>query len=439
MTVHHFLYLDRIKMKNFKNMLIFQSSWMNKYRQLISGILSMAAGAGWWGTHTIGLILLFPAALILSRTVFDGTLASFLYYLMIVAPTPWALSYEITHAGVVGGWPYWRGMAEGVGLTLGLIAIISITWGLAMRRGTGNAMMRPLGFVAVSTVFPLFHSLYFYGVGSPVLVSGILFKGFGFVGIIVLFLLMAGIELTREGRKKTGLAVVSGCLLIAVLSNGIALKNDGKIQATDHEIVSENTSYDSEKLTPGDVFKEYSRAFHDLGEGAKIVVFPENAMGLNGSFTLKKLVDLTNKSVHRFGRTMLIGEPRTTGSRDENGILVMGSDEPIWIGTTVTMPIVTSGIVPNIKTYVDGGTPEREVIEAGGKRLILSVCYEEILTGLQMDKIWIATKTRRTDAPVMISLSSNRGFPEFLANAQENSARLIADMFALPLYRAVNR
>jgi len=407
-------------------------------RFLFLAILSLLAGFSWDSHFTVWVTLLFPMALIISKSFSEAFWCSIFYYLAILAPTPWALSFELNNVGAMSAGQYSLSMIKGIFLGIGMATVISLCWGAVISQAKRGYWIRPIGFLLVALIIPLFKKTYFFGIGSPISATGLLFPGSGIIGFVFLFLVVLSVESLKKGLLKVGLLVSLSMAMIGVFLNFYAVKIGNTASKNDLKIVAEGTSFDSERITPATVMKEFSIAFSDYSKGADVVVFPENAMGLNGHTTLKGLVNFTQMATVRYGKTLLIGEPETSNKDIFSSIVVIGKGGPRIIKSSATMPIMKTGVMPGLR-YRDEGTPENEVFFMGKKRIVLSICYEEILSGLEIKKAFWANHLHSKEPIIFISLISNMGFPLPIANAQENSARLTARIFGGKIYRSVNR
>lgn len=407
-------------------------------RFLILSLLSLLAGFSWDSHSTVWMTLLFPLSLMIAESFSEAFLCSSLYYLAILSPTPWALGFELNAANPMSTESYWLSMAKGISLAIGMATLISICWGAVISQARRGYWIRPIGFIIVSLIIPLFRETYFFGIGSPILITGLLFPGSGIIGFLFLFLMILALEYLRNGERKSGLFVSIPMILIGVFLNFYAIKIAGIPSGNSLKIVAENTSLDSQKITPSNVMKEFSIAFSDYSRGADVVVFPENAMGLNGHETLKGLLKFTQMATEKYGKTMLIGEPESTKNNLFDTVIVIGNGGPRIIKSSATMPVMKTGIMPG-RQYEDAGSAQDEVLFIGKSRIVVSICYEEILAGLEIKKAFIANGSHSREPIDFISLSSNRGFPLPLANAQANASSLIARIFGGQIYRSVNR
>lgn len=389
--------------------------------RLIFGI-SLATLAGYSFSFSglwPGLMILFPIAWLMMTRRRDGFMVAMSYYGTVTRDTYTSL------AGSTPGMSF-RFYFESWAVIMGLVLIASVLWGVLTPVGKKKAWVWIPVFALLTFGVPQIGAMDFMGLADPLYSSGILFPGLGEFGILGIILILLSVLLFEQGKKKRAAFVMLPVFLLVLGARVTPVQNGGE------NIGMIGTNVASERITPADVFRNFGKAFSGFQGGALIEALPENSLGMGGYDVMNRLLVFTNTVMTKTGRLMLAGAPVKRGNGERNGFVVLGLDPggPVWRGADSIVPTM------KIARYIDGGDYRKEVVSWHNMTLIVSMCYEEGLFGLEIKKLIEARK--RGGRMVMISLSSNHGFKKSLEREQENSATLFGRMFGIPVYRSVN-
>ena len=391
---------------------------------VLAGLSGVVGGLFWSGPlPALGFVSAVPVAGLLFPK--GSSFVFFLsYYLTATRSIP--AFYPIFYAGsnLLSGVPVW--LAWGVCLAL--------PWILARRLPEKwSAFRLPLGYLP--SFFP---PLWFIGAASPLLSAGALFPGTGIGGLLCLVVWQMGLLEGLGSRRKT---LVALCLVFPVLAT---LSNAGYRNPPNPAGWTAIGTHDEPRRVLDRTrweMKIARKVLSALYSGARTVLLPEGI----GNFWTK---DQAGLIVLPFPWSVLDREAREKGA-----VVLVGSEIPrdsrlrVWDDSLVVMgrggiravparqPIPVAGWNPISRTHHEPAHWRRtNVVEIEGRRAEISLCFEDLLVGAQVEAILPGNPTviLSADSLWFSKGTSDRPF-------QSVSIRVDGRLFGIPVLRAVNQ
>lgn len=390
-------------------------AWRRRLRVLAAMLAAaLVAHLSWLGPqHSVHLMIL-PLLLLAARSGVEHALIMFGYFGYNAIELPSIL------LRFFGGGHVWLAYLA----PLLLSVLLSLPFALISREASASGRFFRSALAFALTVIP---PLGFIGWLSPLYVAGVLYPGWGVVGLVLALLAMAALAAGKMGRGGVVLSF-SVCVLLPLAAN---LLYEGPKQSG-VRIKPTVTWLGKPSTDPSYRVRAWEEMRHSvephIGHGwPDVVVFPESIIHGFGDLDHVGLGLLRNAQGRPdvwFGATL-----EAEDGRVENVILDL--DGRVIARTRLPVPI------GNWRPFMRGGVPARpfesDLVDAHGKRLAVSICYEDVV-------IWphSGLLTWRSDAMISVAnmwaLDGTR-----TSGAQDVAARLLARMAGVPLYRSVNR
>ncbi len=338
-------------------------------------------------------------------------LVMFAWYLGAAAsmPSEWSSFFGGDHLGGLIVWIAWA-------------AIMALAYTIAPRRVPAVGLLVGLVITAIPP-------LGLIGLASPLIASGALFLGLGWLGL-ALTLAFYGIS-TIPGRWPV-VAIIS-ILLIATV-------RDVTPQPNPPADAWPMTTYDG--TYPHDLVAQFHRqdglkaqVVQAIRQGAKLIVLPEGAIDNWTDGNTVYWSDVRNLAKLHHAQ-VLIGAYQTTDNsmrQAEDGLLDLVTG--VLYPSTVTIPFGmwhpwrSSANDPNYPIQISA---IRKTIPTQFGPAAYSICYEELL-------LWPLAAKMLATKPKLIISAANQWFttPE-TSRAQTRSIDMQARLWGLPLMRSVN-
>ncbi len=398
---------------------------------LVAAVLSASIGfLSWqgWAHPALALLVIAPLAWRQTRRqVFGVALA---YYAASTVDLTVAISRFWDFDPITG-------FAAGVCAWLGWSAVLAATQALPHMK---NRNLRPLGVLAglVLTVIP---PVGWFSVVSPLNALGFWFPGTGWWGLLlggiaILALTFWVVQLTDRTslglrHAKAGAAGVWILVLTAITANMLwtrPLTPDGWIAVNTHF-----GRYRGEQLETLQRAEYISQvvAKHTRDAGTRVIVFPEMAIGQwrpRSAHWLSPAIAETSDS----GVAWIAGASYASDNDHPDKNLING----LVVAARGKVKVLPGRIPAPIAMWRPGGyvahpwtTP---VVEIGGQRATISICYEDLLPWAQLQSYWY----RPTVQLDLSSLwyASDLSVGRFQGQSLDGWAR----MFNVPVVRATN-
>lgn len=361
------------------------------------------------GFLTGALLLIIAWKMVVSRQ--QAGLVMFAWYLGAGAsmPSEWATFFGGGHIGGFAAWSAWA-------------AIMALAYMIAPRRIPGVGLVTGLVLTAIPP-------LGLIGLGSPLMASGALFAGLGWLGL-TLTLAFYAISMA-PGRWPVVLIIA--VMLTATVRNVAPPPN---IPATSWAMTTFDGTYPHALMAQfqrQDALK--ARVEQSIRQGAKLIVLPEGAIDnwTDGNAVYWSDVRALAKAHHA---QILVGAYQSTDDsmrQAADGLLDLttGVLYPASISIPFGMwhPWRSSANDPNFPIQTDA---LRKTIPTRFGEAAYSICYEELL-------LWPLAAKMFASHPRLIISAANQWFttPD-TARAQTRSITMQARLWGLPLVRAVN-
>lgn len=336
---------------------------------VVAAVIGVIAWTGPDKLLTLALLLALPALIVTSRIRTVAFLVALTYYLTAARAVP-----DIIH----GFFPQLN-FSTCLAIWIGHAALLALPWTAASTSRNSSSWRRAIAvIVALVTLtippFGLFHW------GSPLMVSGLLYPGWGWAGLIITLGLLALIA-AAEPRARFIQAGVAIAISLAVMVNATyrtpSLPHGWLAVSLDW---GKNPPLWSNEMTIR-LEKLARMAIIELGSGAKIVIFPESITGSSTRLPLDVWTQVAHDARAR-GATVLVGQEVWNEDRSgfRNALIgygAQGDEGAVIVSSQVPMPIgdwklgFEKGALTNI--FGDG------VIRLGGRMVAFSICYEDFL------------------------------------------------------------
>lgn len=395
---------------------------------LFAGVIGAAAGLLWNGdlSSLMIVVLVPPVGLILPK----GPSAVFFlfYYISAIRSVP--AFYPIFYAGSTpfSGLPIW--LAWGVCLSLPWILARHLNFS---RSGVTIPVRLLAGYLPA-----FFPPLWFLGAASPLFSAGILFPGLGFSGLLLLGVFQTVILAYFKTRSTFLLPV----FLLLVLISGLA-HGGTKEKPLPPGWTAINTSGDPRPLllrAPWEIAVA-KKILTELASGARVILLPEGiatfwTKDAVGRISLPYPWNVVDREARDRGVTVLIGSeiPKDSGQHVWDDDLVALGEGGIRV-FPARQPIPVAGWNPFSKTHHEPAHWGKSgIIRIDGQRAYLSICFEDLLIGSQVEAMLFGRPevVLSADNLWFSKGTSDRGF-------QSESIRSFGRLFGIPVLRAVNQ
>lgn len=335
-------------------------------------VFGMAGAAvGWiaWGGGTevwrLSWLLLLPVGWGIARSRWSASLLILGYYLGGARGLPGGTAVFFGSDA-----PAWLGFA------CYLSACLFLTFPFFLLWSKSGAGWRFVAATCVSVLPPLA----FVGWINPLAVSGVLFPGMGWIGLV----LAMGVMTALAVRSMKWLAVLA---LVVVITNAAVLSRpvvvpDGWVGEDTH--FSQLGSGSGGGV--GQVFDAFKRVdwlvnFADSVPANSVRVLPETVIGPIGAKAKYLLADVSAKLAKRGSRVLAGGELVQADGRYLNALVVLGAKgnedrqavQGIPVPVSMWKPWAANGAVADV--FGNGN-----LIDVNGKRAGVLICYEQLLT-----------------------------------------------------------
>jgi hypothetical protein len=374
-----------------------------------------AAGIGcvaWRGAPAlIALTAVIPVLVFLQQSRFEAFYVSFAYYATANWPLiPGVLGYFAPSGTILQAFLFWAVPS----------LLLPLPWIICWSPDASQAFWRlPLAYF-LSVAPPLG----IIGWASPLTAAGILFPGWSWAGLGVLFTISA---LAVSRPMGAGLTVVS----LALVANALCPGSPPPLKSWE----GVHTTFDriTDPVDPLPEFRVAERIQRmALASNSRVIVFPE--------FVVPQWTEATEAfwqptlAVARAnGKTLLIGVglPITGTSRYRNAVLTVGKDTATPFLQRVPVPVIMwnplkpERAVP-LRLFGPG------ILEVEGQRAAILVCYEQLLS-------WPILQSAAQHPTLIVGLANdNWARGTTIPAAQQAATMAWARLFRLPKVMAVN-
>lgn len=338
-------------------------------------LVGVATGYLAWGDGTevwrLAWLLLLPVSWGLAQSRWSASLLMLGYYLGGARGLPGGAAVFFGSDA-----PAWLGFACYLSVCLFLTLPFFLLWA----KSSGG--WRFVAAMCVSVLPPLA----FVGWINPLAVSGALFPGMGWIGLV----LAMGVMTALVARSMKWLAALA---LVVISANAVSLAHPVAAPAGWLGVDTHFQQLGSGGGV-GQVFDAFKRVdwlvkFADSVPANSVRVLPETVIGPIGAKAKYLLADVSAKLARRGSRVLAGGELAQADGRYLNAVVVVGAkaDEDrqavqgIPVPVSMWKPWSSNGAVPD--AFGHGN-----LIDVTGKRAGVLICYEQLLT---YSVLWMMT------------------------------------------------
>ena len=395
---------------------------------LFAGAIGVGAGFLWNGNMaSLWIVALVPSVgLLLSK----GLSAIFFlsYYISAIRSVP--AFYPIFYSGAtaLSGVPVW--LAWG--------ACLAAPWILARHLHSSRVGVTiPVRFL-IGYLPSFFPPLWFIGAASPLFSAGILFPGLGFSGLLLLGVFQCCVLAFLKTRSVQLLPV----FLLLVLLSGLAHRFVHERHVpTGWAAISTSEEPRPLLLRPAWEMEVAKKIMARLDSGSRVILLPEGiatfwTKDADGRISLPYPWSAVDREARAHHAIVLVGSeiPEDSGMR-------LWDDDLVAMGKCggrlfpARQPIPVAGWNPFSKTHHEPAHwGKTGVVTIDGRRALLSLCFEDLLIGAQVEAEMLGR-------PEVILSADNLWFSKGTSDRgfQSVSIRSFGRLFGLPVLRAVNQ
>jgi len=390
-------------------------------------VVMLSACVGWlaWPGGYLIFALVMPALVFAATTRIYATFAAFAYYGVAAGGLSAVASVFFGADAPVGlGWMVWSAAT----------AILTLPWTLLWSSAHAGYEWRIAAALAIATVPPVG----IVGWASPITSAGILYPRWGWIGIVLTFVVM--VSLARLSVRA--MAIVrrpGGYLLLTVMFASLylsVLANMAYIQPHVNGWVGMDTHWGP---WPQDSSKQYRRHLIMIeavirrisAGGISVLVLPESSLGTWTPAT-EALWERAVAVARANGTTLVMGAevPRMSGGYS-NSLLVFERTGVRQLNARITAPISMW------QPWTEAGAAQdwfgSGVADLAGHRIAYLICYEQLL-------VWPVLVSMAYQPKILVAAANDwwareTSIPELQRQAVSAWARL----FGVPVVIAVNR
>ena len=407
-----------------------------------AGVFGVILGLIWDGPfYLIGVLFLFPILWYVFRP-YESFFFVFMYYLVSTKSIPLIFSnYYQLHSTLIYSKYILLWMIYSLFLSIPwlIVKIILIKHDYKKHK---FLKLKESFFILIPLISSVFPPLYFIGVGSPLEASGVLFPGLKLYGICLFFsLILLIISMIKSvnivNHKKY---LMNYLFLVIIITTSISCNIIYKAPKTPKKWIAISTEFPKEINNKNENFIRYiilvTSIKSIIDKGYKVLIFPENAIGLWNN-NRKKLWDgIANYAKNRraiilSGAFIQFDEKKY--SKINSGIIAFGKQNGVIYLTRQPVPI--SEWIPFSSKGITAHWFSKGINVISDVKVSFLVCYEELLPGL------IITSFLSFQEPKMIISVVNNwmGSGTGERRSQFNSLFVMARLFGVPFLRSWNR
>lgn len=387
-------------------------------------LLSSVIGITAWMDPTLMLTLLLLPLLIFRAANRGGVfVVAFLYYAVASHAVPGIILGFFPNLSTLTSVLVWAGDA----------ALLALPWTIAFAPPPATMMRRAMGVIAALLVLSL-PPFGFFHWGTPLMVSGLLFPGWGWMGLCVTTIILAMIAVAGKRTHKVHSAIVV-VILFTIVANVMYRE---PVPPKDWLAISLESGRNPELWSDDMAVKREGlaeRAMAALSSGAKVIIFPEASTGSSRREQRNTWARVSEQAKAR-GATVLVGEETWNAGRTgfQNALIGFGTEKDggdVVVSSMVPMPMGDwkFGFAEGAETNLFGS----DVIELHGMKVAFSMCYEDFLLWPHRGLL-----TGRAD----LFVSATNQWPSSGTSAetiQDISRAALARMAGVPMLTAKNR
>lgn len=389
---------------------------------LASGV-GIAAWMNWAQPLMLCWLLAMPMLVFRALNRVEAFMVAFCYYAVGAKSVPEIILYFFPNLSVFTSLLIWASSA----------ALLAVPWAIAFAPLHAGSIRRTAGVISALLVLSL-PPIGLFHWGSPLMVSGLLYPGLGWIGLAFTVVLLALIAISNVRANKVHIAIG----LAAFLAAGTNVLYHEPLPPEDWRAISLESGKNPELWSDEMIAKRLKLgelALAEMSRGAKVVIFPEASSGSSRRSQMALWTRVASEAKLR-GATVLVGEETWNASRTsfKNALIGFGSEKDggaVVVSSMVPMPIGDwkFGLEPGAETNVFG----TDLVELHGKRVAFSICYEDFL-------LWPHRGLLTGHADLFVS--STNQWPSRGTSAeviQDVSRAALARMAGVPLLTAKNR
>lgn len=327
-----------------------------------------------------------------------------------------------------------RGIPFGAGIFFAESAPLWFSWALWIVAGVANATpwavcwsrrsRRRLLGLPVAVVLGAVPPIGLIGWTNPILASGWIFPGMGYLGMGLLLLSWVAIA-SRSLSWAASLLVVAAAANV-VASEGVTPKGWTGIDTQfGRYLVAAGVPDFMQAFTRLQAVKTVAA---ELPPGS-VAVLPETVLGLYTEVTAAELADVADRLRSRRS-TVLVGAGKVVGAGFENGLVVLGDGETQWIRQRIPVPIGMWR--PWAPDNVAADPWSSGIATIAGRKTAVLICYEGLL-------VWPALLSMAHGPEVVVGAANDWWARDTSIPAiQRQSLALWSRLFGIPVISAVN-
>lgn len=390
-------------------------------------LLSAGIGIAAWmdSARLLSLLWLLPLPLLIFRAASRG--GSF-----VVAFAYYGAGAHAVPGIILGFFPKLSALTS-VLLWAGDAALLALPWAIAFAPPHATLMRRAQGVAAALMMLSL-PPIGFFHWGTPLMVSGLLFPGWGWVGLGVTVVVLAMIAVAGKRTHKVH-AAIAAAAVFAIVANVMYRE---PVPPAEWRALSLESGRNPE-LWSNDMAAKRERladlAMVALSSGAKVIIFPEASSG-SSRRAQKDTWARVSVQAKAHGATVLVGEETWDGARTgfKNALIGFGAEKDggaVVVSSMVPMPMGDwkFGFGEGAETNLFGS----DVIELHGMKVAFSMCFEDFL-------LWPHRGLLSGRADLFVSATNQ--WPSSGTSAetiQDISRAALARMAGVPMLTAKNR
>ncbi len=336
---------------------------------LLSSGIGIAAWMDAVQLLTLLWLLLLPMLVFRAANRGGAFLVAFGYYAVGAYAVPGIILYFFPSLSTSTSLLLWAGDA----------ALLALPWAIAFAPAEATMVRRAAGVVAALLLLSL-PPIGLFHWGSPLMVAGLLFPGWGWMGLAITAGTLALIAVARKQTHRTHAAIV----VVAILAGGANIMYREPPPPQDWRVISLESGKNPETWSDEMAAKRQylaDRALAELSRGAKVIIFPEASSGSSRRAQTAVWERVSAEAKAR-GATVLVGEETWNQARTgfQNALIGFGTEKDggaVVVSSMVPMPMGDwkFGLEEGAETNIFGG----DVIELHGLRVAFSMCYEDFL------------------------------------------------------------
>ena len=330
---------------------------------------------------------------------------------------------------LIGTITYYHNISYGFAVWLGAAFLVSIAWIIIWSpKSFKRYFLFPLALI-----LQILPPVGFISWANPLPSAGLIFPGFGYLGMVLLIFFIYLISIIMDKTKYDNsipIKLFSSLVILIFLSFAIAKLHTK--QNMDFKTVETNFKYEPKKIDRVKDYMRISRYFNIVNSGEQnITLLPENALGFYSESQRVVIWNELNTSKKVYAGAYIV-VPNKNKSLYDNVLLSIDHNST-KIVYKQRVPVLVSMWRPFSSKGARATIYKDPVVSIEGKNTGVFICYEQLLTYTFLQTMFYRPERLLAISNLYWAKDTN------IEQIQRETLELYGLLFDIPIYYSVNR